>query len=79
MPLDFWQHAKDKTDGYELLLSHKVKDIYLGVFNWSNESKEYNLEAFRIGTQKLEARNSKVLKYTGTKSFTELRKSLSAM
>ena len=79
VPLDFWQHAKDKTDAYELLLSHKGKEIYLGVFNWSNESKEYNLDAFGIGIQKLEPRNSKVIKYTGTKSFTELCKSLSAM
>lgn len=79
VPIDFWQHAKNKADGYELLLSRKGKDIYLGVFNWSNESKEYNLEAFGIGIQRLEARNSKVLKYTGTKSFTELRKSLSAI
>ena len=79
VPLDFWQHAKDKTDGYELLLSHKGKDIYLGIFNWSNESKEYHLEAFGNGIQKLEARHSKVLKYTGSKSFTELRKSLSTM
>ena len=79
VPLDFWQHAKDKTDGYELLLSHKGKEIYLGIFNWSNESKEYNLEVFGIGIQKLEARNSKIIKYTGTKSYTELRKNLTTM
>lgn len=76
VPLDFWQHGKDKADGYELLIARHGKDIYLGVFNWSDESKEYNLAAFECGTQMLEARHSKVLKYTGKCSFKELRNNI---
>jgi alpha-galactosidase len=78
VPVDFWQHGKDKADGYELLLSRKGKDIYLGVFNWSDTAKEYNLEAFGSGKLKVEGRNSKIIKYRGTKSFTQVRKNLSA-
>jgi hypothetical protein len=76
VPLDFWQHGKDKGDGYELILSRHAGDIYLGIFNWSEEPKEYNLTDFEGGSQKLEARHSKVLKYAGSLSFNELRKNI---
>lgn len=76
VPLDFWQHGKDKQDGYELILARHGKDIYLGIFNWSDVTKEYNLSAFECGTQKLNARHSKILKYTGSRSFAKIRRAL---
>lgn len=78
VPLDFWQHGKDKGDGYELLLARHGKDIYLGIFNWSEETKEYDLPAFEGGVQSLNARHSKVLKYAGSLSFNELCKTITA-
>lgn len=78
VPLDFWQHGKEKSDGYELILARHGKEIYLGIFNWSDESKEYNLAAFECGVQKLNARHSKVLKYSGTLSFSEIRKNITS-
>ncbi len=76
VPLDFWQHAKNKQDGYELILARHGKDIYLGIFNWSDMTKAYNLPAFECGMQKLNGRHSKILKYTGSRSFTKIRKVL---
>jgi len=76
VPLDFWQHGKDKADGYELILARSNNDIYLGIFNWGDAPKEYNLDAFGCGLQKLNGRHSKVLKYTGARSFTKVRKKL---
>ena len=76
VPLDFWQHGKDKGDGYELILARHAGDIYLGIFNWGEEPKEYNLPGFEDGVQKLEARHSRVLKYAGSISFNELRKNI---
>jgi len=76
VPLDFWQHGKNKNDGYELILSRRDKDIYLGIFNWSDKPKEYNLPGFE--NQKLSARHSKVLKYEGSLSFNELRKTITS-
>jgi hypothetical protein len=77
VPLDFWQHAKAKSDGYELLLGRHGKDIYLGIFNWSDVAKEYRLPADVGGMQMLDGRHSKVIKYSGTKNFSDLRKELS--
>lgn len=76
LPIDFWLHAKVNQDGYELLIGRDGKDIYLGIFNWSNEVKSYYLPTFESGVQTLEARHSKVLKYSGTLSFAELSKKL---
>lgn len=78
IPLDFWQHGKDRGDGYELLLARDGEDIYLGMFNWSDEPKEYALSAFKSGVQSLDARHSKVIKYSGSLSFEELSKHLIA-
>ncbi|MFC1761101.1 glycoside hydrolase family 36 protein [Planctomycetota bacterium] len=76
VPLDFWNHGKDKSDGYELLLARHGNDIYLGIFNWSDKAKEYSLPAFGRGVQRLNERHSKVLEYTGSLSFGELCKTL---
>lgn len=76
VPLDFWQHGKDKTDGYEMILARNADEIHLGIFNWSDEPKEYNLQYFDGGVQKLESRHSKILKYSGKLSFDELRKNI---
>ncbi|MEX0982594.1 MAG: glycoside hydrolase family 36 protein [Bacteroidales bacterium] len=78
LPIDFWQHAKDKQDGYELILGHDGENIYLGIFNWSDKVRTYDLSAFESGAQTLQPRHSKVLKYSGSLSFKELGKSLSA-
>jgi len=73
VPLDVWQHATSKGDGFELVLARKGKEIYLGVFNWSDTPKEYALAAFgKTEPVKLEARHSTVLKYEGKDSFVRL-------
>ncbi len=73
VPLDFWKHAKNKTDGFELLLARKGKEIYLGVFNWGDTAKEYALPAFgKSEPIKLAARHSVILKYDGKESFAQL-------
>lgn len=80
VPLDFWKHAIDKNDGFELVIAHKDQDIYLGVFNWSDHSKEYALEAFgKPNPIRLESRNSIILKYDGKKSFDQLCQQLKSL
>ncbi|MBT8041614.1 MAG: alpha-galactosidase [Pontiella sp.] len=77
LPIDFWQHGTDKYDGYELLLARRGKEIFLGVFNWGDEAKEFDLTAFgKDGVQKLGGRNSIILPYEGKLSFEALSKSM---
>lgn len=77
VPLDLWQHGKDKNDGIELLLARTGKEIYLGVFNWSDKPKEYSVSAFgKAAPVALEGRHSVILKYEGNESFESLVKKL---
>lgn len=73
VPLDLWKHGTHKGDAFELILAREGKDIFLGVFNWSEIDKEFPLVGF--GNAKpihLKARHSAVLKYEGQDSYTEL-------
>ncbi len=73
VPLDVWQHAAGKGDGFELVLARKGKDIYLGVFNWGGTPKQYVLGAFgRREPVTLAGRHSVILKYDGQDSFAQL-------
>jgi alpha-galactosidase len=77
VPLDLWQHAKNKFDGFELLLARKGPAIYLGIFNWGDAAKEYPLPAFgKAAPVVLAGRHSIILKYEGNASFTQLRQDL---
>ena len=73
VPLDLWKHGKNKGDGFELALARKGKEVYLGVFNWSDTPKEYDVTAFgKAEPVKLDGRHSVILKYDGKDSFAEL-------
>jgi alpha-galactosidase len=73
VPLDVWRHATEKGDGFELVLARKGKEIYLGVFNWSDTPKEYALAGFgKPDPIKLADRHSVILKYDGKESFAQL-------
>jgi alpha-galactosidase len=73
VPLDFWQRATVKSDGFEWVLSRSGDKIYLGVFNWSDKPKQYALGHFqKDGRLTLAGRHSKVLPYTGNLKFDEL-------
>lgn len=73
VPLDLWQHGKNKGDGFDLVLARKGEEIYLGVFNWGDKPKEYALQAFgKAEPVKLDGRHSVILKYEGKDSFAQL-------
>ncbi len=77
VPLDFWEQATDKYDGFELVLARKGEDVYLGVFNWGDQAREYPLQAFgKAEPVKLEGRHSVILKYEGKDSFAQLSEKL---
>jgi alpha-galactosidase len=73
VPLDLWQHGKNKGDGFDLVLARKGEEIFLGVFNWGDKPKEYALQAFGMAQPvKLDGRHSVILKYEGKDSFGQL-------
>ena len=80
VPLDFWQHGASKQDAFELIITRKGKDIYLGVFNWGDKPKEYELKAFgKTSPILLEGRHSQIIKYEGKKSFEELCENMKSL
>jgi alpha-galactosidase len=73
VPLDVWRHASSRGDGFELVLARKGKAIYLGVFNWSDAPKAYELAAFgKPEPIELAGRHSVILKYEGNEPFARL-------
>ena len=77
VPLDVWERATEKSDGFEMLLARDGDDIYLGLFNWTDAPKAYPLAGFDLAEPvELQARHSVVLKYAGEKSFEQLCGSL---
>jgi hypothetical protein len=55
------------------VLARKGKEVYLGVFNWGDTSKEYDVTAFgKAEPVKLDGRHSVILKYDGKDSFAQL-------
>jgi alpha-galactosidase len=74
VPLDLWQHATEKNDAIELLLSRSGKEIYLGIFNWGDNAKEYYLPEFGKSARKvqLEGRHSVIINYEGKDTFAYL-------
>ena len=80
VPLDFWKHGANKQDGFELIIARKNKEIYLGVFNWGDIPKEYELKAFgKTSPILLEGRHSQIIKYEGKKSFDELCENMKSL
>jgi alpha-galactosidase len=69
-----WQHATEKNDAIELLLSRSGKEIYLGIFNWGDNAKEYYLPEFGKSARKvqLEGRHSVIINYEGKDTFAYL-------
>lgn len=69
--------AANKGDGFELVITREEEEIHLGVFNWSDSPKEYELAAFgKPEPVRLEARHSLILKYDGKDSFEEICQNL---
>ena len=76
-PLDVWKVATNDSDAFELILSRSGEDIYLGVFNWGDSPKTYNLSGYGLKAPvRLAGRHSKILKYDGNQTFSQLRESL---
>ncbi len=73
VPLDVWTRASDRNDGFEWILSRSGDEIFLGLFNWSDEPKEYDVTHFGLRQPVvLEPRHSTILIYQGQDSFREL-------
>ena len=77
VPLDLYRHGRSKGDGFELVLARTGNQIYLGVFNWGDEAKQFELGLFEPGrVLELQGRHSQILPYAGNLSFAELSKKM---
>ncbi len=77
VPLDVWTTATDRDDAFEQILSRSGDEIFLGLFNWSDEPKEYDVTHFGLRQPVvLEPRHSTILIYQGSASFRDLASKL---
>ena len=79
VPLDLWDRAATREDGFELILARKGTQIFLGVFNWGDAEASYPLSAFGLNQPLvLEGRHSTILTYQGADSFDQLFEKLNS-
>lgn len=77
VPLDVWTKAADRNDGFEMILSRRGEQIFLGLFNWGDAPKAYDLAEFGLsGPVTLDGRHSTILMYQGMDTFSELARKL---
>src|SRR5690606_28736606 len=53
VPLDFWQHARNRDDPFRAILGVADGRVYLALFNWSETPATTRLENFPEETAKL--------------------------
>jgi alpha-galactosidase len=60
LPLDFWKHAKNKSDAYNIMLAENEDGVYLSFFNWDMNDKIFAIGGLQ-STQIFDAfSNSKI-------------------
>lgn len=53
VPLDFWNHARDRHDSFHVMLGEAADGIYLAFFNWSDDARDYGVKG--VNDEKLPA------------------------
>lgn len=43
LPLDLWEHAKNKNDAFNILLAENTDGVYLAIFNWDEKNKKFEI------------------------------------
>jgi alpha-galactosidase len=43
IPLDFWNHATNKKDAFNVMLAENEDGVYISIFNWGATDKKFNL------------------------------------
>jgi alpha-galactosidase len=46
IPLDFWDHAKDKNDAFNIILAENEDGVYISLFNWDKDDRQFLIEGF---------------------------------
>lgn len=58
IPLDLWNHAKDKNDAFNIVLAENEDGVYLSLFNWANQEKTFKIDGL-IDQEVTDAKNNK--------------------
>ncbi|MCX6327357.1 MAG: alpha-galactosidase [Bacteroidia bacterium] len=46
IPLDLWDHARDKNDAFNIMLAENEDGVYLSLFNWDNNDIQFVIDGF---------------------------------
>ena len=54
VPLDFWAHGRTPQDSFQVMLGQAADGVYLAVFNWTDEARDYSLTGLEVKAAGLE-------------------------
>ncbi len=46
IPLDMWNHAKDRQDAFNVILAENEDGVYISLFNWDETDKNFDISGF---------------------------------
>ena len=46
IPLDMWNHAKDRNDAFNVILAENEDGVFISLFNWDEKDKQFNIKGF---------------------------------
>ena len=46
IPLDMWNHAKDRNDAFNVILAENEDGVFVSLFNWDEKDKQFNIKGF---------------------------------
>ena len=47
LPLDLWDHAKNKNDAFNVMLAENNDGVYLSLFNWEEKDKQFVIDGLQ--------------------------------
>ncbi len=50
VPLDYWQHARNRTDAFHAFLSETGREVCLLLLNWNDTARTYHVTGLPVGS-----------------------------
>jgi alpha-galactosidase len=72
IPLDMWNHAKDRNDAFNIMLAENEDGVFVSLFNWDKTDKKFNIEGLS-NTKIIDTFTKKIVKTNNNKLLITLK------